>query len=84
MDECNLPNVKFENFAAAKAVLQKTYAPIGAIIKRLSIQQDQNGKAVWRACFSSTGTFPTPNISNFAVVRSRLNQCAPKRSVLRQ
>lgn len=79
-----LPDVKFENFAAAKACLQTTLASTGALVKDLSILSDQNGKAVWCITISSSGTFPAPTPDNFVRVRAVLNQHIPHRGVLRQ
>lgn len=79
---CELPDVKFENFAAARSCLQSTLAPIGAIVKSLSIQQDQNGKAKWRVHIAASGSFPAPTQVNFVAVRALLNQHVPRRSVL--
>lgn len=80
---CEIPDVKFENFAAAKACLQTTLTPSGAIVQRLSIQQDQNGKAAWRVVLTSTQTFPAPDPANFIAVRAVLNRYVPRRAVLR-
>lgn len=79
-----LPNVKFENFAAAKSCLQTTLTSTGALVKDLSIQQDQNGKAVWAVSLASSGNFPAPTPENFSRVRAVLNQHIPHRGVLRQ
>jgi hypothetical protein len=68
MSKCNLPNVSFENFAAAKSCLQKTLAPVGAVVKRLSIQRDQNGKDLWRVVISATGACPASIVANFAAI----------------
>lgn len=79
---CNLPDVKFENFVAARSCLQTTLAPSGAVVGRISIQQDQNGKAKWRVNLSASGNFPIPNETNFVRVRAVLNQHVPHRGVL--
>lgn len=79
-----LPDVKFENFAAAKSCLQTTLTSTGAIVKELSILSDQNGKAVWQVVLSASGNFPAPTPENFTRVRAVLNQHIPHRGVLRQ
>lgn len=80
---CELPDVKFENFVAAKACLQKTLVSLGGIAERLAINEDQNGKKVWRVQISAQGTFPRPQEKNFVAVRAVLNQHVPRRGVLR-
>lgn len=80
---CELPDVKFENFVAAKACLQRTLSPIGGVVERISIRQDQNGRAVWKATLNSSGNFPTPDPASFIAIRAVLNQHVPKRGVLR-
>lgn len=79
---CELPDVKFENFAAAKSCLQTTLAPIGAIIRDLAITKDQNGKAKWRCHITASKDFPTPIEANFVAVRAVLNRNVPHRGVL--
>lgn len=79
----DIPDVKFENFAAAKACLQTTLAPSGAVVRRLSIQRDQNGKAAWRVQLTSSDAFPMPDPANFVAVRAVLNRYVPKGAVLR-
>lgn len=79
-----LPDVKFENFAAAKTCLQTTLSSTGAIVKTLSIQSDQNGKDAWAVTIAASGTFPAPTPENFVRVRAVLNQHIPNRGVLRQ
>lgn len=80
---CELPDVKFENFVAAKACLQSTLSLIGGVVERISIRQDQNGRAVWRVTLNGSGNFPTPDPSNFIAIRAVLNRHIPKRGVLR-
>lgn len=79
-----LPDVKFENFAAARRCLQIALSSTGAVVKDLSIQDDQNGKAVWLVTLTSSRSFPAPTPDNFVAVRSVLNQHIPHRGVLRQ
>lgn len=79
-----LPDVKFENFAAAKSCLQNVLSPLGALVKDLSITEDQNGKANWTIILGSSGNFPAPTLANFVSVRAVLNQHVPIRGVLRQ
>lgn len=79
-----LPDVKFENFAAAKACLQNILTSTGALVKELSILSDQNGKANWVVYLSPTGSFPAPTPDNFVRVRAVLNQHIPHCGVLRQ
>lgn len=81
-NDCMLPDVKFENFAAARSCLQTTLQPKGAVVRELSIQTDQNGKAKWRVTLAATGAFPSPAQHNFVAVRAKLNQCVPHRGVL--
>lgn len=79
-----LPDVKFENFAAAKACLQHILTSTGALVKELSIMSDQNGKAVWSITLDTSGNFPAPTPENFVRVRAVLNQHIPHKGVLRQ
>lgn len=83
LNQCELPNVQFENFVTARACLHSTLQPAGALVKRLAIQADKNGKSVWRVILQSTDQFPAPIAANFSVVRARLNQSVPRRGVLR-
>lgn len=79
---CELPDVKFENFAAARSCLQSVLFPKGAILRDISIESDQNGKAKWRVHLASSGTFPAPTANQFVAVRAVLNQNIPARGVL--
>lgn len=79
---CNLPDVKFENFVAARSCLQKTLAPTGAIVNKVSINKNQNGLSKWRVQLSASGDFPLPLLSNYVKVRAVLSQHTPKRGVL--
>lgn len=83
MSECNLPDVKFENFAAAKSCLQSKLQSIGGVVKRLAIVADQNARNVWRVILSAQNAFPQPAANNFVAVRALLNQHIPHRGVLR-
>lgn len=82
--QCSLPDVKSENYVAARSCLQKTLSPIGAVVHDLSIQEDQNSNKLWRVTISATGAFPEPETGDFVMVRKLLNQNAPSRAVLRQ
>lgn len=77
-----LPDVKFENFAAARRCLQTTLQSSGAVVREVSIQEDQNGKSKWRVTLSATEQFPVPSPNNFVAVRAKLNQHVPHRGVL--
>lgn len=78
-----LPDANVQNFAAARACLQSYLAPIGAIVQKLGIQQNQNGVSLWRVLLSSTLNFPSPTSANFTAVRAVLNNAVPQRGVLR-
>jgi hypothetical protein len=75
MSECDLPVLNTENSAAARCYLQITLAPVGAIIKKLAIRQDQNGKCgVWCLMLASGSSFPVQQVLNFVAVQTVLNQ----------
>lgn len=74
---CNLPDVKFENFAAAKSCLQSTLAPAGAIMSRTAIEKDQNGKLKWLVYLAAPGKSLSPTEANSVAVKANLNQHVP-------
>lgn len=80
---CELPDVKFENIGAAKACFQSTLTPLGAIVRKLSMIQNQNGQLTWKINLTSERDFPRPVLANFFQVRTVLSKNTPVRGILR-
>lgn len=80
---CALPEVKPENYAAAKACLQKYVSLQGGALHSLSIQEDQNGKREWVTRLRSVSRLPDPTMRDFKRIRTVLIQNLPERAILR-